>query len=409
MTQKKNSTSFRHALALIAPFVMGAALMPVGCSAGPDGEGDIIDNVDTFGMSYEEFKATVYQEPDTGLYIVDGDTPIADERGLKDFYSKHVQQGALAVYSINNVDIKWSDTQKIKLTYCVSTTFGTNHAKVVTAMNNAAAAWEAAGNVNFDYLSQYDGSCTASQAGVVFDVRPVNSGGQYLARAFFPNSARSGRNVLVDNTAFGSLGQWTLDGILRHELGHVLGFRHEHTRSESGTCFEDNNFRTVTPYDSKSVMHYPQCNGTNQGDLVLTAQDITGIQSIYGAPGSQPPPPPPPPPGSCAHDKCIAGAKLTSGCDPCVTQVCAADPFCCNNTWDATCVSEVGSICGISCQAQPPPACAHSVCTSGVKLDSKCSSCATTVCSKDPYCCNTNWDGQCVSEAKSWCPAGTCP
>ncbi|MCK6589040.1 MAG: M57 family metalloprotease [Polyangiaceae bacterium] len=404
MTQKKNPTSFRHALALIAPFVMGAALMPVGCSAGADGEGQDVDNTDVFGMSYEEFKATVYQEPDTGLWIVDGDTPVADERGLRDFYYKHIQQGALSIYTSGGVDVKWSAAQQVNITYCISDTFGANKSAMVTAMNNATAAWEAAANVNFVHLTQYDSSCTASQSNVVFDVRPV-SGQSYLARAFFPNSSRSQRNILVDSSSFGNLGQWTLAGILRHELGHTLGFRHEHTRPEAGTCFEDNNYRPLTEYDSKSVMHYPQCNGTNSGDLVLTAKDITGVQAIYGAPGGQPPPPPPP--AQCAHDKCISGSALTSGCDACVTQICAADPYCCSTSWDSQCVQEVNSICGLSCGAQPAP-CAHSVCTTGVKLAANCSSCATTVCAKDPYCCNTKWDGTCVNEAKSWCGAGAC-
>lgn len=53
--------------------------------------------------------------------------------------------------------------------------------------------------------------------------------------------------------------------------------------------------------------------------------------------------------GSCAHDKCTTGTKLVSGCDPCVTQICAADSYCCNNQWDSVCVGEVASICGLSC------------------------------------------------------------
>src|SRR5262249_28620560 len=58
---------------------------------------------------------------------------------------------------------------------------------------------------------------------------------------------------------------------------------------------------------------------------------------------------PPPPPPMCAHSLCTTGTRLTSGCDPCVTQICAADSFCCRSSWDSICVGEVSSICGQTC------------------------------------------------------------
>ncbi|MDI3287927.1 hypothetical protein QHF83_31735 [Polyangium sp. 15x6] len=60
--------------------------------------------------------------------------------------------------------------------------------------------------------------------------------------------------------------------------------RVEHTRPEAGACFEDNNWRGLTSYDSGSVMHYPQCNGTNSWALTLTTKDKQGAASLYGAP-----------------------------------------------------------------------------------------------------------------------------
>ncbi len=53
--------------------------------------------------------------------------------------------------------------------------------------------------------------------------------------------------------------------------------------------------------------------------------------------------------GGCAHDPCNAGAPLTSGCDDCVTQICAGDAFCCNDQWDELCVDQVWTVCAKDC------------------------------------------------------------
>jgi hypothetical protein len=237
-------------------------------------------------MSFEEFKGSLAKEnfPD-GKYIFDQDITL-EESELQAYYDSNVaasegtSTGGLAVYYLGG-DVKWSATAARNITYCISSSsFGTRYSTVVSAMNSATAAWEATANVNFIHSSTYDSNCTASQAGVLFDIRQV-SGQSYTARAFFPNSSRSGRNVLIDSSAFGNLGVWTLTGVLRHELGHTLGFRHEHTRLSSTGCYEDANWRALTSYDSSSVMHYPQCNGTQTGDLVLTSLDKSGARALY--------------------------------------------------------------------------------------------------------------------------------
>jgi len=198
-----------------------------------------------------------------------------------------------AVMNKLGVDIIWKPADKKALAYCVSNAaadsggFGNRYNTVVSAMADATRAWEAVADTKYVHVNAEDSNCTPTNSNVKFDVRPVNLNA-YLARAFFPDDARETSNVLIDNSAFElpAGGKLSLTGILRHELGHTLGARHEQTRPESGTCFEDNDWRGVTDYDAFSVMHYPQCNGKGDWSLTLTVQDKNGIACLYGpAPG----------------------------------------------------------------------------------------------------------------------------
>ena len=248
--------------------------------------------------SFEEFERDVYKEPDPGgKYIVNGDTPVLDRKHLKEFYDLNVSKAPprsvieLTVATANGLDTVWNSTNKKQLTYCVSSRFGSHQQQVISDMAAAAGAWEGCGDVKFSHVPAEDTRCDASNANVVFDVRPVNVNGEYLARAFFPNEPRAARNVLIDDSSFdlSPSDKLQLVGILRHELGHTLGFRHEHTRPQAGACFEDNDWRPLTSYDKFSVMHYPQCNGGGDWELSLTTRDQSGIACVYGAaPGFQP-------------------------------------------------------------------------------------------------------------------------
>jgi serine protease len=269
--------------------LFAALVVLAGCGVGANdaavgGESDVTTT--QLGLSYADFKAQVVTVPDTDgedVFVYNGDSVVVGEAALEDEWEKYIKVGNLIINRVGAGDDRWSNAQKLNLSYCVSNRFGANKAAVVRAMASATGAWQAAANVRYVYNSAQDANCTSRNANVVFDVNPINVNGRFLARAFFPAQARSTRNVQIDNTSFAAGAN--LVGILRHELGHTLGFRHEHTRPQSGACFEDNNWRVLTSYDSASVMHYPQCNGTGSfASLQLTALDRSGAASVYGAP-----------------------------------------------------------------------------------------------------------------------------
>lgn len=250
--------------------------------------------------SFAEFKKCTYQEPDTGIWIVDGDVPITSEKALETFYEAAVKppdpnaltkppklgskKGQLILNRFNNTDDVWPPARQCNIRYCVSkASSGVRYNEIVSAMAEASKAWGANAGVKLMHLLGEDDKCTRSNSKVDFDVQVV-TGQPYLARAFFPNQSRKTRNVLIDTSSFSVDPPLTLLGVLRHELGHTLGFRHEHTRAEAGACFEDKSWKPLTPYDSESVMHYPQCNGTAGWALKLTVLDINGSVAAYGAP-----------------------------------------------------------------------------------------------------------------------------
>jgi hypothetical protein len=59
---------------------------------------------------------------------------------------------------------------------------------------------------------------------------------------------------------------------------------------------------------------------------------------------------------TCTHDECELGVALVSGCNDCVTAVCAANSNCCTDTWDYWCLAAVNDECGTNC-APGLPAC----------------------------------------------------
>ena len=95
--------------------------------------------------TYQEFRATTFVDTDF-QYVVNGDEPVSTDGKLRQFYddmvgNKHTGkqlEGGLIVNRVNGQDDKWSASQVGNLTYCVSTKFGSDYSRMVTAMASGA-------------------------------------------------------------------------------------------------------------------------------------------------------------------------------------------------------------------------------------------------------------------------------
>jgi hypothetical protein len=122
-------------------------------------------------------------------------------------------------------------------------------------------------------------------------------------------------------------------------------------------------------------------------------------------------------------DCCSAHEEV--GCNDAAVEecVCAFDGFCCRVTWDDICVDEALNICAADCIGDetdsagtdtgamdtgdtgdtgiPGGNCCEVQLTPGCEVP-EIEAC---VCTLDSFCCDTQWDGLCVSEAENPCGA----
>lgn len=234
----------------------------------------------TFLFLSQLSQAAVREPIKGGMLITEWDLAFENEESLNKYYAGLSNKLIVNLTGLNSYDV-WDKVQRKKLSYCVSDSFGVKKKDVIEALAVATQDWMDVANVKFIYVPKEDSKCTASNSKVVFDVNPVTFG-QYLARAFFPSSKRMNRNLMIDSTSF-KYSFVSLTGFLRHELGHILGFRHEHISVEGNQkCLEDDRFFPLTQYDQLSVMHYPQCGGNNNiQDMILSPLDKDGAAKVY--------------------------------------------------------------------------------------------------------------------------------
>lgn len=182
----------------------------------------------------------------------------------------------------------WKDPSARKLTYAVDRASFKSEARanqITTQMEAAAQDWVQRCEECGISITRLD-IPNPTHKQVTFVVRRANANGAFIAAAFFPSYPAARRYVDIDDSFF-ALATNSFDpvGVLRHELGHVLGYRHEHIRGISGCFQEGASWSPLTPYDPNSVMHY-FCGGAGSLELAISDLDEEGHRRLYAPPSA---------------------------------------------------------------------------------------------------------------------------
>lgn len=151
--------------------------------------------------------------------------------------------------------------------------------QVVAGMEQASREWVAACpqcGVSLTHLAAHDAAPHDGDATFIVSYSPVESG--TVAVSFFPYDPPEKRRLYVFpdylDTSYDHV------GVFRHEIGHILGYRHEHIRPQAGCQNEAGAWQPLSPYDRRSVMHY-FCGKGGTLTLALTGIDKASHRKEY--------------------------------------------------------------------------------------------------------------------------------
>jgi hypothetical protein len=186
--------------------------------------------------------------------------------------------------------VRWPPGSVLSYSVLRTTFSAVQYDEIVAGMEQASNAWENTCGVRFQHRSQFDSTPSGAHIPqVLFTVRRVTDA-PFIAAAFFPNDPSNRRRILIDERQYFDLSPppagFDRIGVLRHELGHVLGFRHENIRSGApAVCPKEPLFDVfpLSDYDPQSVMHY-FCGNRGTRELQITDLDRKGAEKVYGPP-----------------------------------------------------------------------------------------------------------------------------
>jgi hypothetical protein len=293
------------------------SLAALACDNATDPRIVVLHEEDGYQQGWERYRDSAVGAP-SGMLVVEGDLYFRSEQDLQAYYDERMLEERDKAHAFKNSESGYIPAfefpDSVDITYCVSNGFGAQKATWATRLADAARAWEKVVNVRFRYRSEFDASCSSSTTGVDFAMVKVDGAGGYCAsnKMTWLGGCNAGSgtleiDTLADITFAGAAPNATPTGAIRHELGHILGLRHEHPWGATPPADCNGEFPThdTAPtdwdltgeqlgslaYDQDSVMHYPfdgtgpsgiDCGGNKQSSFTITNADSNSAQVLYG-------------------------------------------------------------------------------------------------------------------------------
>lgn len=193
---------------------------------------------------------------------------------------------SLNINTVNGQLDYWSRPEDRILTYAIDRTAFTPHQYSLLRkdMKEAASDWEQACphcGIRFVHQPEWDAAPDADKVRFIVRYDAIDPSGT-IARSFFPSSAKEMRQIVVTPLFFSNEHEFSRAGMLRHQLGHALGYRHAHISPLAGPdCPREDRSFLGAKYDPNSVMHY-MCGGGGTKEMKLSPLDIASHQLLYG-------------------------------------------------------------------------------------------------------------------------------
>jgi hypothetical protein len=227
-------------------------------------------------------------------YVLEGDWRVTREEVRARLYSyissptvdqsRGVGNEELYVMKKNGVLAKWPVGQRA-LTYAIKRSSFTpaQYKKVVENFPKATVDWITACecDLSFTHLAQYDDNPKLTDVTFIVTFQPNDR--RFIALGFFPTDPVDQRYLHIMEPYFTNK---TYDeiGMLRHEVGHILGYRHSHIGGVAGCAYydePDKGWEDLSSYDWRSAMHYPCGQASRSTKFSLSDRDKADHKKYY--------------------------------------------------------------------------------------------------------------------------------